>query len=256
MYNRRIAKFGSQGVYMSFTAASLYRDTGNFFRHQFMTIVLIALLTSFITVLIGHALTPDISALADGNSGSMSLMEWIRTMTPEQQQVLLHASAAGTLASLVGNTLLLGAMLSLIPMVSAGERVSALRAIGVSAPLLLRLLPLVFFLTLIIQLGFMALMAPGIIFAIVLSLSPMILTSEKVGIFASMRASTRLVWGHVKVVAPAIVVWLLAKLLVVLMASSLTVLPANVTSVLLNALSNIVSALLIIYLSRLYMLLR
>lgn len=241
---------------MSFTAASLYRDTGNFFRHQLITIVLIALLTSFITVLIGHALTPDVSALADGNGSTMSLMEWIRTMTPEQQQVLLHASAAGTFASLVGNTLLLGAMLCLIPMVSAGERVSALRAIGVSAPLLLRLLPLVFLLTLIIQLGFMALLAPGIIFAIILSLSPMILTTEKVGIFASMRASTRLVWGHVKVVAPAIVFWLLAKLLVLLMASSLTVLPANVTSVLLNALTNLISALLIIYLSRLYMLLR
>ncbi|WP_380177968.1 YciC family protein [Kalamiella sp. sgz302252] len=241
---------------MSFTAASLYRDTGNFFRHQLITIVLIALLTSFITVLIGHALTPDMSALTGADNNTGSLLEWVRTLTPEQQQVLLHASAAGSFASLVGNTLLLGAMLSLIPMVSAGERVSALRAIGVSAPMLLRLLPLVFLMTLIVQLGFMALMVPGIIFMVLLALSPMILTSEKIGLFASMRASSRLAWRHIRVVAPAILLWLLAKLAVLLMASSLTVLPANVTSVLLNALSNIVSAVLVIYLSRLYMLLR
>jgi len=256
MYNRRIAKFGSQGVYMSFTAASLYRDTGNFFRHQLITIVLIALLTSFITVLIGHALTPDMATLAGKDDASMSLLEWVRTLTPEQQRVLLHASAAGTFASLVGNTLLAGAMLSLIPMVSAGERVSALRAIGVAAPSLPRLLILVFFMTLIVQLGFMALVAPGFILATVLAMSPIIQAKENVGAFAAMRASTRLVWSQVKVVAPAIAVWLLAKMSVLLLASSLTVLPANVASVLMNALSNLFSAILIIYLYRLYMLLR
>ncbi|MBN7120487.1 MULTISPECIES: YciC family protein [Erwinia] len=245
---------------MSFTAGSLYRDTGNFFRHQLVTIILMALLTSFITVLIGHALTPgadQLSILTDGDNGSgMSLIEMVQNMSPDQQRVLLKASAAGTFASLVGNTLLLGGMLSLLPMVSAGQRVSALRAIGASAPTLPRLLLLVFLMTLIIQLGFMALVVPGLILAVVLSLAPVILSTEKVGIFAAMRTSTRLVWSQMKVVAPAIAVWLLAKVVVLFLASSLTILPANVASVLLNALSNLVSAILIIYLYRLYMLLR
>lgn len=245
---------------MSFTAGSLYRDTGNFFRHQLVTIILMALLTSFITVLIGHALTPgadQLSILTDGDNGSgMSLIEMVQNMSPDQQRVLLKASAAGTFASLVGNTLLLGGMLSLLPMVSAGQRVSALRAIGASAPTLPRLLLLVFLMTLIIQLGFMALVVPGLILAVVLSLAPVILSTEKMGIFAAMRTSTRLVWSQMKVVAPAIAVWLLAKVAVLFLASSLTILPANVASVLLNALSNLVSAILIIYLYRLYMLLR
>lgn len=245
---------------MSFTAGSLYRDTGNFFRHQLVTIILLALLTSFITVLIGHALTPgadQLSILTEGDSGAgMSLFEMVQNMSPDQQRVLLRASAAGTFASLVGNTLLLGGMLSLIPMVSAGQRVSALRAIGQSAPFLPRLLLLVFIMTLVIQLGFMVLVVPGVILTVLLALAPVIQATEKVGVFAAMRTSIRLVWSQMKIVAPAVAVWLLAKILVLLLATSVTVLPANVASVVLNALSNLVSAILIIYLYRLYMLLR
>lgn len=245
---------------MSITAASLYRDTGNFFRHQLITIVLMALVTSFISVMIAHGLTPnadELSTLSDGSAASAtSLIEMVGNMTPEQQRVLLHASAAGTLAALVGNTLLLGGMLYLIPMASSGQRVSALRAIGASAPKLPWLLILTFLITLIVQLGFMVLVVPGVLLAITLSLSPMLMVNEKAGIFASMRGSMRLAWANIRLVAPAVLLWIIAKLIILLMASSLTVLPANIASVVMNGISNLVSALLIIYLSRLYMLLR
>ncbi|PIJ51816.1 hypothetical protein BL250_06390 [Erwinia sp. OLTSP20] len=248
---------------MSITAGSLYREAGNFFRHQLITILLMALLTAFISVMISQAMTPgddQLSQLPQQGFPGGNLMEMVRNLTPEQQHILLRASLAGTLASLIGNTLLTGGMLMLIPLVSAGERTSALRAIGLSAPLLPRLLVLTFLMTLVIQLGFLFVVIPGIILAILLALAPVILAAGQQGIFAAIRQSVSLVWHNMRLVTPAVLFWLLAKMvLLVVITRVLARMPDSyytLLSVLASGISNLISALLIIYLCRLYMLLR
>jgi len=249
---------------MPIMASTLYRDMLNFTRNQFTSILLLALLTALISVVLGHALSPNTDQLivlssqgtGAGDSVNMSLQELVQSMTPEQQRVLLKASAAGTFAGLLGNVILAGALLTMIRLVSNRQPVSVLRAIGIAAPILPRLLLLIFITTLLVQLGLLLVVIPGILVAIALSLAPIIATSENLGVFKSMRLSSKLAYANLRLIMPAVLVWLLAKAAVLLLAAQFSQVSSLVAAVLLNGLSNIVSALLLIYLYRLYMLLR
>ncbi|CNB98551.1 hypothetical protein B7R74_12930 [Yersinia pseudotuberculosis] len=249
---------------MPITANNLYRDSFNFLRNQIAAILLLALLTAFITVMLNQAFMPaseqlSILSIQENDitsSGNLSISEIVSQMTPEQQMVLLRVSAVATFSALVGNVLLVGGLLTLIAMVSQGRRVSALQAIGLSLPILPRLLVLMFISTLVIQLGLTFFIVPGVAIAIALSLSPIIVTNERVRIFAAMKASAQLAFANVRLIVPAMMLWIAVKLLLLFLISRFTVLPPTIATIVLSTLSNLASALLLVYLFRLYMLLR
>ncbi|RFT05304.1 YciC family protein, partial [Edwardsiella anguillarum] len=96
----------------------------------------------------------------------------------------------------------------------------------------------------------------GIILAVGLALSPMIMTTERCGVIAAIRSSFRLSFASVRLISPAILLWMLMKLVLLLLVDTLAALHPSLGMVIMGTLSNLISVGLIIYLSRLYMLLR
>lgn len=244
---------------MSFTANALYRDTVSFFRQHSKTIVLISVASAFVTVLLTYLFLPandQLSQLLAKGNGGDSLMEIIRNMEPDQQRILMHTSAIMTFSALIGNTLLLGGVLRYISASETGKSLSALGAIVSSANVWPRLLIQTFLITLMTQLGFLALIVPGVLLVGLFSLSPILLLQKDRGLITTMKQSVSLCWANFSRVMPAVIAWLALKILLSLAMGSMSSLSSAISALIMNSLSNFISALLVIYLYKLYQTIR
>lgn len=238
---------------MSLTANQSYRDAAQQFKQHFKPLILISLLSAFVTVLLLKTFLPSTDPLSDflqSGESTDSLFALIKDMSDDQRSVLMHISAVMTFSALIGNTLLVGGVLKYLSAAAQGQATSAIRAIGASAPVWPRLLIQTFLLTTIVQLGFYVLIVPGVVLMVLFSLSPVLLLENDRGLLKTMKQSVPLVWKNIRLIAPAVIAWFVVRIALTFIFGSFGLMPNSLILLLSNVLAHLTSALLLIYLYR------
>ncbi|WP_158379879.1 YciC family protein [Candidatus Williamhamiltonella defendens] len=250
---------------MSITANRLYRDSFNFLRNELFTIVLLTLFAALTTVMINYSLLPTQEQLNilettknQIDAHNIGIKQIISQMSPEQQMAILKISACEIFSILLGHVLLIGGMLSIMIEISNNRPVRFLKTLSIFLPVLPKLFLLVFICTLLIQFGLAAFIVPGIMIALSVSFSPIILINEKVGIFSAINRSSKMAFTHSRLIIPAMLLWGSSKLLLLLFLSinQINISSHNTMILIFNAVNYFLLAFLLVYLFRLYMLLR
>ncbi|QCI23284.1 hypothetical protein D9V73_01305 [Buchnera aphidicola (Melaphis rhois)] len=243
---------------MYITTHLLCRDTIKFLKVKWLTIFVIALFSSSITIMIDNIFVSNSNILTFFYESKMnqyySLFDFVKALTPYQQKRLLLFSIMKLFSSLIGSTVLIGILTIFIKTIAFKKNSFLLELKKNNVFLFLNLFLLIFIITIIIQLGLMLLIIPGMMFCILLSLSPIILMTNNTTIIQSIISSTQITLYNFKIITPAIILWLLSKLVILILLSNIKIISGCILSLLLNTMTNIISSILIIYLFRFYML--
>lgn len=245
---------------MPITALSLYRDMLNFFRNHLSQVLLIVLLTTALAVVLGHMFTPSDEALQtlqktlQSKNDDLAIFKTLYNMPLDQQNRILHFMFTKAVISLVTYTFLIAGILTLLKSVNQGENPSALQAINASFRYFPRLLLLIMITRLLIEVGSLFFILPGLILFIAFILSPIVCIQEQCSATVAMRVSAGLAFKRLSYILPILISWGICQLLMMLSINTLSQLPTTVFLFILYGVGNLVSALLLIYLFRLYLL--
>lgn len=243
---------------MLITAKELRDDTNHFFCKQIAPIFFISVFVTFISMLIGMFIRPDmhiISIIENNNSiDSRLLFELINNMNLKEKSQLLEYSIFKIIELLMSKTLLLGSMITLISTLSKNKKEPIAQIIYSLFAFLPSLFILNFMSTFITQLGFILLFIPGMLLTLTLSLAPIIFYSKKNSLINSMRLSIYISWKNIKIIGPAVLLWIFGKFILIIVLSNMYFFNKNIVFLISNISINILYSILIIYLFRFYML--
>ncbi|MDC9612623.1 YciC family protein [Xenorhabdus khoisanae] len=242
---------------MPITANTLYHDSINFFKNQLLNIVILSVLAALVTTLLEHFLMPNgeqlkllielQNALKEG--GNAGIRDFAAQLTSDEQIMFLHTAFGILFCNIFGNTLITASVLVLIHAVSHGQQTNAIHASTLSMKLLPKMFLLMFICTLLVQIGYALMFLPGILFSITFALAPIFLFEKGKSVFSAMQESWKLAFSNMRLLIPAMLLWFAVKLMLELVS-------VKIPGIAVSMLNNLLSALLLIYLFRLYMLVK
>ncbi|AOM40121.1 YciC family protein [Xenorhabdus hominickii] len=242
---------------MPITANSLYRDSINFLKNHLLNIVILSVLAALVTTLLEHFLMPNGEQLqlligiqnAFKESGNAGIKDFVAHLTPDEQFMFLRTAFGILFSNIFGSTLLTASVLVLISAVSNGQQTNAIHASTLAITLLPKMFLLMFICTLLVQIGYALMFLPGVLFSITFALAPIFLFEKGKNVFSAMQDSWKLAFDNLRLLIPATLLWLAIKLILALVL-------VRMPDMVLSMLNNLLSALFLIYLFRLYMLVK
>ncbi|QIQ41303.1 MAG: UPF0259 family protein [Buchnera aphidicola (Aphis urticata)] len=244
---------------MFITIRELYNDTSHFVSKEIKSIFFISIITTFISIIINILIKPDmqIISIIENNKfiNSYSVFDFINNMSEYEKKELLKYSIFKIIEFLTSKTFLLGSIITLITYLSNNTK----QRITLSLIFFIKMLPSLFILNcitnIIIQIGFIFFVLPGIFLSILLALSPIILSFQKNTLIESIRLSIAISWKYINIISTGVLFWMCMKFILTKVLLNLHFMNKNFIFFILNVNINVFFSILIIYLFRFYMLL-
>ncbi|OAT21447.1 YciC family protein [Proteus myxofaciens] len=245
---------------MPTAARTIYRDSLNFYKNERGSIVtlsaLLAVIMAVIHTLIGPN-TQEYQLMLEFISNFKS--DELASLSPDELE-----SMTGSLVGVVKKVLLLYVFESLQQSIlvltllmfamalSVGHNVTLKQTFSVALPHLPKMFLLVVICSILISIGFMVMIVPGLILLIGFALAPVALVRhQKLG--HAIRLSWKIGFSQSGTLVPALGIWILLQFGIGFISNITMQLPEIAHNFLFYFLKNLVSAWMIIYLFRLFM---
>lgn len=246
---------------MPTTASTIYRDSLNFYKNERRSIVtlsaFLAVILAAITSLVGPS-TQEYQLMIEfianfknsefANSSPAELEAMSNSVVDVAKKVLILYAFETLLQSVLVLVLLM-----FIMAISSGHNVTITQAFSAGLPHLPKMFLLVILCSILISVGFMVMIIPGIILLIGFALAPVVLTHQS-NLGNAIRLGWKIGFNESKLLIPALGIWILLQFGVGFLTNITAQLPSFIHNFLFYSLKNMASAWIIIYLFRLFML--
>lgn len=233
----------------------LYLDTWYYIRFNYVYIIKIIIIITSVQVGLDHFFLLKKSELIFiNNDSNISINDLFNQLSENQRYTLIKIFIISNIFKIFINTTLCISILTMLQLTTnnANYNFNSSNLIKKSVLFFPKLLLLIFYNTLFIQLGLLLALIPGVIVAILTSLSPIVIINDNTAIIKAIQNSVKISIVHIHLIAPAILLWFLIKIIIAIIWIQCVGQWIFFIKTLLNGIDYLVSIILLIYLYHLY----
>lgn len=237
----------------------LQLETWNFIQSYYVDLIKLILIITAIQISVDYfCISKIFEFIFINNYPNISMQEIFNYLSINQRHTLIQACIINNIFKIFINAILCVSILTMLKLITNNTicRFDLFDLVKPSILFFPKLLLLIFYNTLFIQLGLLLVLIPGIIIAILTSLSMIILIHENTSVIESIYKSIKISFFNINLIAPIILLWFLIKTIVAMIWIQYINEWSIVLKICLNSIIHLMSIIVLIYLYRLYILLK